>query len=241
MKEENIPMHVGIIVDGNGRWAKEKGLSRSKGHLAGSKNLKKIALYAFKRGIKVLSVFVFSTENFKRSKEEVDYLMNLFIKAFKTDFKIFHEKDVKVIFSGEKEGLPKEVINTMETMEEKTKNNQSGILNVCINYGGRREIVNTTKKLINKVLNNELNINDIDEECIRKNLYYDLPDIDLLIRTSGELRLSNFMLYQSSYAELYFTKVYFPSFSEKDFDTAITEYNKRNRRYGGINNEKTNH
>lgn len=232
--KENLPIHIGIIVDGNGRWAKELGYNRSKGHKEGSKNLKKIALYAFSKGIKVLSVFLFSTENFKRDKEEVDYLMNLFINSFKKEFKIFNEKNVKVVFSNEEKGLPQEVLTSMKKIEELTKNNTAGILNVCINYGGRREIVSTSKKLIQKVLDKSLNIDDIDEEYFKHNLYQDLPDIDLLIRTSGELRISNFMLYQSSYAEFYFPKTYFPAFTTKDFDEAIREYNKRQRRYGGI-------
>ncbi len=232
--KEKIPIHIGIIVDGNGRWAKELGYNRSKGHKEGSKNLKKIALYAFSKGIKVLSVFLFSTENFKRDKEEVDYLMNLFINSFKKEFKIFNEKNVKVVFSNEEKGLPQEVLTSMKKIEELTKNNTAGILNVCINYGGRREIVSTSKKLIQKVLDKSINIDDIDEEYFKHNLYQDLPDIDLLIRTSGELRISNFMLYQSSYAEFYFPKTYFPAFTTKDFDEAISEYNKRQRRYGGI-------
>lgn len=238
MDKIKIPYHIGIIVDGNGRWAKEKGLSRSMGHLEGSKTLRRISLYAFEKGVKVLSAFVFSTENFKRSKEEVDYLMNLFVKEFGTNFKIFKEKNIKVVFSGEKKGLPNDVQKVIAKMERETINNDAGIFNVCINYGGRKEIVETSKKLAQMVVDEKIKIEDISEELFKKNLYYDLPDIDLLIRTSGEIRLSNFMLYQLSYAELYFPKTYFPDFLEKEFDLALEEYTKRDRRYGGINYEK---
>ena len=238
MDKIKIPYHIGIIVDGNGRWAKEKGLSRSMGHLEGSKTLRRISLYAFEKGVKVLSAFVFSTENFKRSKEEVDYLMNLFVKEFVTNFKIFKEKNIKVVFSGEKKGLPNDVQKVIAKMEQETINNAAGIFNVCINYGGRKEIVETSKKLAQMVVDEKIKIEDISEELFKKNLYYDLPDIDLLIRTSGEIRLSNFMLYQLSYAELYFPKTYFPDFLEKEFDLALEEYTKRDRRYGGINYEK---
>ena len=238
MDKIKIPYHVAIIMDGNGRWAKEKGLSRSMGHLEGSKTLRRISLYAFEKGVKVLSAFVFSTENFKRSKEEVDYLMNLFVKEFGTNFKIFKEKNIKVVFSGEKKGLPNDVQKVIAKMEQETINNAAGIFNVCINYGGRKEIVETSKKLAQMVVDEKIKIEDISEELFKKNLYYDLPDIDLLIRTSGEIRLSNFMLYQLSYAELYFPKTYFPDFLEKEFDLALEEYTKRDRRYGGINYEK---
>lgn len=238
MDKIKIPYHIGIIVDGNGRWAKEKGLSRSMGHLEGSKTLRRISLYAFEKGVKVLSAFVFSTENFKRSKEEVDYLMNLFVKEFGTNFKIFKEKNIKVVFSGEKKGLHNNVQKIIAKMEQETINNDAGIFNVCINYGGRKEIVETSKKLAQMVVDEKIKIEDISEELFKKNLYYDLPDIDLLIRTSGEIRLSNFMLYQLSYAELYFPKTYFPDFLEKEFDLALEEYTKRDRRYGGINYEK---
>ena len=238
MDKIKIPYHIGIIVDGNGRWAKEKGLSRSMGHLEGSKTLRRISLYAFEKGVKVLSAFVFSTENFKRSKEEVDYLMNLFVKEFGTNFKIFKEKNIKVVFSGEKKGLPNDVQKVIAKMEQETINNDAGFFNVCINYGGRKEIVETSKKLAQMVVDEKIKIEDISEELFKKNLYYDLPDIDLLIRTSGEIRLSNFMLYQLSYAELYFPKTYFPDFLEKEFDLALEEYTKRDRRYGGINYEK---
>ena len=232
-----IPNHVAIIVDGNGRWAKEKGLPRSKGHDAGFKRLKEITSYAFKKQIKIISIYVFSTENFKRSKEEVDHLMNLFVNGFKKD-KFYQKENIKVIFSGRKEPLSDEVIDAMETIAMETKDNTGGILNVCLNYGGRSEIIDATKKIINDTNNGSLKISELDEKMYSKYLYQELDDVDLMIRTSGELRLSNFMLWQNSYAEFYFPKVYFPDFDKNEFDNAILEYTKRDRRYGNIDYNK---
>ncbi len=230
MKLDNIkiPCHVGIIMDGNGRWAKERGLNRSKGHEAGYKTLKTTAKYILDSGVKVLSVFAFSTENFNRPKEEVDFLMNLFIKGFKKDSAFFNKENIKVVFSGRKEPLKKDVIDTMEYLSESTKNNTKGILNICLNYGGRSEIVDAVNHIIKD------NLKEVDEEVINNYLYNKLPDIDLLIRTSGEVRISNFMLWQLSYAELYFPKCYFPDFNQEEFDKALLEYTKRDRRFGSV-------
>jgi len=232
-----IPNHVAIIVDGNGRWAKERNLPRSKGHDAGFRRLKEITSYAFNKGIKVVSIYVFSTENFKRSKEEVDYLMNLFITGFKKD-KFYQKENVKVIFSGRREPLSNDVLEAMDTMVLETKDNTKGILNVCLNYGGRSEILDATKRIYGDIVNNKITIEDLTEELYTKYLYHDLPNIDLMIRTSGELRLSNFMLWQNSYAEFYFPNTYFPDFDKKEFDKAIIEYTKRDRRYGNIDYTK---
>jgi undecaprenyl diphosphate synthase len=227
-----IPNHVGIIMDGNGRWATKRGLSRSAGHLEGSKTSKKLIEYGFNKGIKVISIFAFSTENFKRSKEEVDYLMNLFVLMFKTNFNIFIENGIKIIFSGRKIGLPNKVVKSMESLESRTKDNNRGILNICLNYGGQDEIVDVVKSISSKVKSNEIDIESIDKELINKYLYNDLPPIDLLIRTSGEYRISNFMLWQIAYSELYFTDTLFPDFNELELDKALEEYSKRNRRFG---------
>lgn len=240
MNIENIkiPNHVAIILDGNGRWAKEKGLSRSKGHLAGFENLKQLSEYVFSKGTKVLSVYAFSTENFKRSEAEVDFLMNLFASKFKEHSKRLKGKNIKIVFSGKKEApLPDNVINAMNEVEEETKDNSGGIFNICVNYGGRSEIIEATKKITQKVLNNELSVEDINEENFSHYLFQDLPDVDLMIRTSGEERLSNFLLWQNSYAEFYFPKTYFPDFNEEEYDKALLEYTKRDRRFGSINNE----
>lgn len=230
MEELKIPNHVGIIMDGNGRWAKERGKKRSYGHLCGFNNLKKLSEYIFEKGVNVLSLYCFSTDNFKRDKEEVDYLMNLFITKCK---ELTKQKDVKIIFSGERQApLPLEAIKMMEKIEKQTENNDKNILNLCINYGGQEEIVSATKKICSKILNNEMSLEDINIDNFNKYLYNELPPVDFLIRTSGELRVSNFMLWQISYSEFYFPETYFPDFDEKEFDKAILVYNNRDRRFG---------
>ena len=232
MENLKIPYHVGIILDGNGRWANERGLKRSEGHKAGFETLKILSKYVFTRGVKVLSVFAFSTENFNRTKEEVDYLMNLFLKGFKSSIKEFNKNNIKVVFSGRKEPLSDKVYESMKSLEKETLNNTGGILNICLNYGGQTEIVDTTKKLINDVLDGKLKTEDITPEIFMKNLYNDLPPMDFLIRTSGEIRVSNFMLFSLAYAEMYFPLTYFPDFKEDEFDKALEEYTKRDRRFG---------
>lgn len=234
MNNLNLPIHVGIIMDGNGRWAKKRGLARSLGHSAGAKNLKKLLRHIFKRGIKYVSVYAFSTENFKRSKEEVDYLMKLFIKMFKTNAKEFIKDKIKVVFSGSRNNLSEELNNAMDDLEEKTKDFENGIFNVCLNYGGRSEIIDATKKIAKLVKDGNLAIDDIDEEVLDNNMYNRLPDLDFVIRTSGEMRTSNFMPWQSTYAEYYFPDTLFPDFDEKQFDIAIEEFQKRSRRFGGV-------
>ena len=234
----NIPKHVAIIMDGNGRWATKKNLSRSIGHLEGSKTLKKIVEYAFSNGIEILSVFAFSTENFKRSKEEVNYLMNLFVKMFKDYFDELNEKGIKIVFSKKESGLPDKLENIIKDVTEKTKDNKNGIFNVCINYGGQDEIVDVVKKISKKVLDGNINIDDINKNIIEENLYQKLPPIDLLIRTSGEYRISNYMLWQMAYSEMYFTNTYFPDFDELELKKAIEEYSKRDRRFGNIEDKK---
>lgn len=230
-----IPNHVAFILDGNGRWAKERGLSRSEGHKAGFENLNELAKYIFNKGVKVLSVYAFSVENFKRSKEEVNFLMDLFVKGFKKYSKTLKEDNIKIVFSGKREfPLPEKVIKVMNEVEEETKFNTGGIFNICVNYDSQYEIVDATKRIIDDVSKCLLTKDDITKEVFNSYLYQDLPPVDLLIRTSGENRLSGFMLYQVSYAEFYFPNIYFPAFSKDDFDSAIKEYNKRDRRFGAI-------
>ena len=232
--EQKMPNHVAIIMDGNGRWAQKRGLKRTKGHQKGAEVLKKISEYVYDKKIKVLSVFAFSTENWKRDKEEVDYLMGLFLKAFKDNFDAVKKKGVKVVFSGLKDKLSDKVVKAMEKMSEETKNNNNGVFNICLNYGGQDEIVNASKKISEDVLNGNLSINDINKDSFGKYLFNDLPPIDLLIRTSGEYRISNFMLWQMAYAELYFTDTLWPDFDEKEMDKAIEAFCSRDRRFGGI-------
>ena len=232
--EQKMPNHVAIIMDGNGRWAQKRGLKRTKGHQKGAEVLKRISEYVYDKEIKVLSVFAFSTENWKRDKEEVDYLMDLFLKAFKDNFDAVKKKGVKVVFSGLKDKLSDKVVKAMEKMSEETKNNNNGVFNICLNYGGQDEIVNASKKISEDVLNGNLSIDDINKDSFGKYLFNDLPPIDLLIRTSGEYRISNFMLWQMAYAELYFTDVLWPDFDEKQMDKAIEVFNNRDRRFGGV-------
>lgn len=229
-----IPTHVGFIVDGNGRWALERGLNRSKGHEEGFQNVKKITSYVFSKGIKYISAYLFSTENFKRSKKEVDFLMNLLTGKLKEILKFCHDEKIKAVFSGRKENLSNKVLKAMKNIEEETSIYEGRVFNICFNYGSHTEIVDATKKISEKVKDGEINIEDIDEELFSKYLYQPLPPVDLMIRTSGEMRISNFMLWQCSYAEFYFPKCYFPDFNYDEFDKAIIEYTKRDRRFGGI-------
>ena len=221
--------HLAIIVDGNGRWAKNMGKIRSYGHLKGYENLKKIINYVNDNlDIKYISLSIFSTENFKRSKDEVDYLMNLFKKGFKEEKDIYIKKNMKVVFSGKKEGLSNDIISIIEEVESSTKDNTGLVVNFCLNYGGRSEIVDACKKIID----DKIDKNDITESLFSKYLYKELPDIDLMIRTSGEQRISNFMLWSLSYSELYFTKTYFPAFTTNELLEIIDDFNNRDRRYG---------
>lgn len=229
-----LPNHVGIIMDGNGRWAKKRGLKRSYGHKKGADNLEKLLKYIFNLGIKYVSVYAFSTENFNRDPEEVNYLMDLFVKYFTKKKKIFVKEELRVVFSGCNDNLKEEVINGMRDLEEATKDLTKGTFNICLNYGGRREIVDATKKITQDVLDGKLKIEDINEDMYNHYLYQDLPPLDFVIRTSGEERISNFMLWQSSYAEYYFPLTLFPDFDNKEFDKALEEYSKRNRRFGGV-------
>ena len=229
-----IPTHIGIIMDGNGRWAQERGMIRTMGHKNAIKTLKGLCLHMADVGVKYASLYAFSTENFKRDKKEVDYLMDLFISSFKKEFKFLIEKDVRVVFSGRREPLPDKVLEAMDEIVRDTKDNKQLTLNICLNYGSHAEIVDMTKKICQMYKDGKIDLDDIDDSLVQKNMYNDLPPLDFVIRTSGELRLSNFMMYQASYAEFYFPNVYFPDFNEDEFDKAIVEFNKRNRRFGGV-------
>jgi len=230
MTDIKVPNHVAIIMDGNRRWAKEKGKSPSMGHMQGSKTLEKTGMYIFSTGVKYLSVFAFSTENFKRNAEEVTYLMDLLIKGFKTTCSKFVKNGIKVVISGRKDNLRKDILDAIDEIETKTKTGENGVLNICFNYGGQAEIEDACKKIAVLYKEDKLDLDTID---FNKYLYNDLPPVDLMIRTSGENRISNFMLYQLAYSEFYFTDVYFPDFTESEYDLAVVEYNKRKRRFGG--------
>lgn len=233
--DENIkiPTHVGIIMDGNRRWAKEKGMIPSLGHKAGADNLKKVAEACEKFGVKHLTVFAFSTENWKRSKDEVKYLMDLFLSYAKSFRKRLDEKNYRVRMAGDKSALSQELQQEITYIEEATKNNDGLTINLAINYGGRAEIINATKIIAEKFKNGEISIEDINEDLINRNMQtYDSPDPDLIIRTGGEKRLSGFLIWQSAYSEFYFTKVYWPDFDDEELKKAITEYSNRKRNFG---------
>lgn len=229
-----LPNHVGIIMDGNGRWAQERGMIRTMGHKRAVSTLKELCIHMADMGVKYVSLYAFSTENFKRDIKEVEFLMNLFIDTFNKEFGFLKEKKCRVVFSGRKDPLPKSVLAAMDKIMDETSMNNDLILNICLNYGSHAEIVDMTKKLCEMYKNDEISLDDITEDFIQKNMYQDLPPLDYVIRTSGELRLSNFMMYQASYAEFYFPKIYFPDFNNEEFDKAIEEFNKRNRRFGGV-------
>lgn len=231
MKEESliIPESVAIIMDGNGRWAEKRGLPRIYGHKEGVNAVKRAVTYSYKKGIKVLSLFAFSTENWKRPREEINFLMNLFKEVIQKEFDEIVEKGIKVKFLSRKDELPDFVINEIERVEENSKNCDKMTLLVGLNYGGRFDIVQAVNRII------ESGIKKVSEEEFSKFLLtYPYKDPDLLIRTSGELRISNYYLYQLSYTELYFTETLWPDFDENEFEKAIIEYSKRKRRFGAI-------
>ena len=236
MEDENkgLPLHIGIIMDGNRRWAKSKGKMASEGHKVGADTLDKMLHYANKIGIKYLTVYAFSTENWKRAENEISVIMKL-LKKYLDDFLGgMNDENIKVNILGDISKLSKNLQKSLNETIEKTKNNTGLTFNIAFNYGGRDEIVRAVKKITHKVLLGEITEDDITEELISENLYTkNMPDPDLIIRTSGELRLSGFLIWQSAYSELYFVEKNWPEFTEKDFDEAIEEYKRRNRRFGG--------
>lgn len=228
-----LPEHVAIIMDGNRRWAKKNNLGTPQGHKEGAENLKRIAKFANKIGIKHLTVYAFSTENWKRSQEEVGAIMKL-LKFYLLDFFNWSDENIKINVLGRIAELPKDLKDQIHKIEEKTKNNTGLVLNICFNYGGRDEIVTATKNIAQKVLDGELKIEDINEKLFSNYLYTaNQPDPDLLIRTSGEERISNFLPWQISYSEFVFTDKFWPEFNEQEFLNSIQIYQKRTRRFGG--------
>ena len=230
--------HIAIIMDGNGRWAEARGKKRSAGHKAGSDALEKLALHAVDIDLKYLSVYAFSTDNFKRSKEEVNYLMDLFIEMFSKNYKKMLEKGVTVVFSGSKEGLREDVVKAMDDIVTKSQNNTNATLNVCLNYGGREEIIRAAERYHDDLVNGKVKKEEINRDTFTRYLDNDLPPIDILIRTGKEKRVSNFMLYQLYYAEMYFEDTYFPDFTPEMLDNIIADFYGVERRFGGINYEK---
>lgn len=235
INKDQVPAHVAIIMDGNGRWAKKRGLPRIAGHHEGMKVVKKVVKHSNNLGIKVLTLYAFSTENWKRPREEVDFLMKLpgeFLSSFLPEL---IEQNVRVTIMGHKEVLPIHTIKAVDEAVEKTKHNTGLVLNFALNYGSRNEITTALTNIIRDIGNGSLRQEEVDEELVSQYLMSaNLPDPDLLIRTSGEVRLSNFMLWQLAYSEFWFTEVNWPDFSEEHLKKAIYDYQNRGRRYGGV-------
>lgn len=232
---EKIPEHIAVIMDGNGRWAKKRGLPRIAGHRAGMKTVKEITRAADEIGIKVLTLYAFSTENWKRPKDEVEYLMRLPQEYILTELEELIEQNVQVRTLGNQDQLPHYTLEAVMEARDKTKNNTGLILNFALNYGSRGEMIQAIQGIAKDIQSGDMSVDEITEDSFQRHLYTaGLPDPDLLIRTSGEIRLSNFMLWQLAYAELYFSEVYWPDFSRDEFYKAIAEYQGRNRRYGAL-------
>jgi undecaprenyl diphosphate synthase len=228
--KSSVPKHLGIIPDGNRRWAKDNSLSSLEGHKRGSQVFKEIAKEAFEKGVEYLSMYTFSTENWTRSEEEVTYLMDLFLWLAKSEVKELNKSNIRVLFIGEEERLSAKVLKAMRDAENRTKDNTGGTIIFCLNYGGQQEIA----QAVNRVLENRSDNSPVTMEQIAKHLYHpEIPPIDLIIRTSGEQRISNFMLWRAAYAELYFFEKHWPAMLPADIDKALVDFAGRNRRYGG--------
>ncbi len=231
--KENMPKHIAIIMDGNRRWAKAKGIPTAMGHKKGAETLEKIARYANKIGLEYITVYAFSTENWKRAEEEVKALILLFQTYVDRYAKIANSENIKVQFLGDLKAFPQKLQNGLQDCVNRTKSNTGVTLNIALNYGGRNEIVHAIKKICQNVKEEKCNINEIDEKMVSDNLYTNgIPDPDLLIRTSGEMRTSNFLPWQLVYSEFLFVEKYWPDFNEQDLDNAIIEYQKRTRKFG---------
>jgi len=231
--KNNVPQHIAVIMDGNGRWAKKRGLRRENGHREGRKSVKKIVECCVELGIKNLTLYAFSTENWNRPKLEIDFLMQLLFLSLKDELKTLNKNNIKFETIGDLTRLPKKISNYLQKVKVETKKNSKLTLTLALSYGSRNEIVNVVRELSDKVKNNIISSKNIDETVINDHLYTrNLPDVDLLIRTSGEKRISNFLLWQIAYSELYFTKKLWPDFRKKDFYKAIVSYQNRERRFG---------
>ena len=230
-----LPTHLAIIMDGNGRWAKKRGLPRTAGHTAGASNFRTITKYCSRIGIKYLTVYAFSTENWKRPQDEVSSLMKLFKQYLEEALADFMNENIKVIFLGNKKAFSKELQDLIEKVELESSKKSGMVLNIAMNYGSRDEIIRATKLLISDVEEKKMALDDIDESVFSSKLYTaGQPDPDLVIRPSGEYRISNFLLWQSAYAEYIIMDILWPDFSTKDLEAALDEYSLRNRRFGGV-------
>lgn len=233
--EDKLPEHIAIIMDGNGRWAKKRGLPRKAGHAAGSETFRRIATYCNDIGIKFLTVYAFSTENWKRPKDEVDAIMGLLEKYLIEAYDSVIKDNIRLTFWGEKSALSEKLQAMIEEVEERSREMTGLHVNVCLNYGGRDEITRAVRKISAKVADGSISAEEIDESLISDTLYSaGVPDPELIIRPSGEIRVSNFLLWQSAYAEYYFTEVLWPDFTPDELDKAISAFQRRSRRFGGV-------
>ena len=233
-ESKRIPAHVALIVDGNRRWAKQRRLPASLGHKAGFDRLTEITRYAIKDcGVHALSLYVFSTENFHRDSKEVNFLMDLLVNNYRAMTQEMIERGCRILFSGRRENLQPRVLDAMDYMMDQTRDKDKGVVNFCLNYGGHAELADAARAIAREVQAGTLRPEDVDEKTVERHLYSDLPPVDLMIRTSGEQRLSNFLLWQCAYAEFYFTPTLFPDFDKAAFDEALAEYARRDRRMGG--------
>ena len=230
---KHIPKHIAIIMDGNGRWAEKRGENRIKGHIKGVKSVKIVVEEAVKSKIEFLTLFAFSTENWKRPKTEINTLMKLLVSSLKDEFEELNKNNIKLNTIGNIDNLPDNVQKELDYVQNKTSKNNGMVLTLAISYGAKEEITNALKLIIKKVKNNIISIEKVDQSTINTHLYtQNLPDVDLLIRSSGEQRVSNFLLWQIAYAELYFTNIFWPDFNKLDFYQALNFYNERERRFG---------
>ncbi len=235
LEESVVPAHIGIIMDGNGRWAKKRGLPRQAGHVTGAKVFRTIAKHCEKRGIKVATFYTFSTENWKRPQEEINAIMNLLREYLKESLADFKKENFRTRFIGDRSMLAPDIQELMREAEEATANKTGMILNIAINYGGRAELATAMRAIAAKVLDGTLDPKAIDETCIEQHLYTaDQPEVDLILRPSGEYRLSNFLIWQCAYAEYVFDDILWPDFTTKDLDNALAVYAGRHRRFGGV-------
>ena len=235
LDENNLPRHIAIIMDGNGRWAKKRGLVRSAGHTMGAKNLEKIVKYLGDTNVEYLTVYAFSTENWKRPEEEIDALMKLLEKYLRDYDNLLGGEDVRLKVIGRKEGLSKTLLDLIDEVEEKSKDRKKLTINIALNYGGRQEIVDAVRKIAKNVESGKISAEEISEDTINDYIYTaSIPDPDLIIRPSGELRLSNFLLWQCAYSEFWFSEILWPDFTPDKLKKALLDFQKRNRRFGGV-------
>ena len=232
---DKVPAHIAIIMDGNGRWAKSRFMPRTYGHKVGVETIRKVVKECSRLGVKYLTLYAFSTENWKRPKDEVSALMGLLVKYLRNELEELHKNNVKILTIGDISKLPQACIEELDHVKEKTKDNRGLVMSLALNYGGRNDLVNAVKNISQEVVDGKISVDDIGDDLISSHLSTkESPDPDLVVRTSGEQRLSNFLLWELAYSEFYFADIHWPDFDEKELQKAIFAYQSRDRRFGGI-------